>query len=202
MFGHLFYSRNCKSCGDFIRIINQEGIINGFNMISIDDLSAQQITNLSIKFVPTVIVRDQNGSNIFEAGKAFEWVNNLIQFRRQNMAKMVEMQRRRIIQANINAGVTGVGMEHSPMETSGISDDFSYLVTDHAQPKSFMPYGHDDQYKIVTLKNLDESRLSEGEQKQRISNYEKSRTMQNATIEQYIENQLRDTICNNLSNGN
>jgi hypothetical protein len=200
MFGYLFYSKMCPDCGTFFKIIKMEGIANGFNMVSVDDIPATQISKLNLTVVPAVMVRDNSGnSNLYEGPKALEWLRNLVQFRHQNMAKMAEMQRRKILISNASAGVGNVGLGHAPMETTGISDDFSYLITDHALPKSFMPYGHDDLYKISTPINTAERKMSEGEQKSHLSMYDKSRSMQNASIEQYIENQLRETLCNNLT---
>lgn len=202
MFGYLFYSKMCPDCGTFFKIINMEGISNGFNMISIEDIPATQISKLNLTVVPAVMVLDNGGkSNLYEGQKALEWLRNLVAFRHQNMAKMAEMQRRKILISNASSGVGSSGMGHAPMETTGISDDFSYLITDHALPKSFMPYGHDDLYKISTPMNTAERKMTEGEQKSQLSLYDKSRSMQNASIDQYIETQLRDSLCNNLTQG-
>ena len=102
MFGFLFYSSRCEGSANFIRHITSEKINNLFNMISIDTMSTEQILSLGIKRTPMVVLRNQNNETIgvHEGSAAFEWLNNLIQFRRQNMAKIVDQNRKKLIQSN------------------------------------------------------------------------------------------------------
>ena len=103
MFGYLFYSPRCESSANFIRIITSEKINQMFNLISIDTMSTEQILSLGIKKTPMLVLRDNNNKTIGvnEGQSAFEWLNNLIQFRRQNMAKIVEENRKKLLQANM-----------------------------------------------------------------------------------------------------
>lgn len=191
----LFYSTKCNDSMNFLKIITTEGIVNMFNKIAIETIPRNNLINLGINLVPAVVIKENNQQGIYEGSKAFEWLNNIVQFRRQNMARAQNMQRLKAIQTQVMT--EGIG--HAPLETSGISDEFSYLTTDHAQPKSFMPYGHDERHKIVTLNNTGEGKITETEQKQRTNVYNQTRETQNAAIEQYLENQLKETIIKNMT---
>jgi GTPase Era involved in 16S rRNA processing len=86
----LFYSPRCESSTNFIRILENKGVKPMFELISIDQMPTNDIIKLGINYVPTVMIRDQTGRNTirFEGKKAFEWLDNLIKFREQNMAKV------------------------------------------------------------------------------------------------------------------
>lgn len=188
MIAYLIYSNKCSDCKELIQIINREGITTGFNLISIDDMTSEQIVNLKINKVPAIITKEHNGNNINEGRNAFVWLNSLIEYRRKNMSNI---QNNKINYENIN--------KLSIMETTGISDGFAYLATDHAQPKSFMPYGHDNRYKIITLNNtIKEKTISETEQKRLVAELDKKRKQENSQLEEMLKEQLKNTICKSL----
>jgi hypothetical protein len=201
MLGYLFYSHRCESSANFIRIIQTEGIQNLFNIIDIDKMSTDQIIKLGIKFTPMVVLKNNNNSgnsnqSVSHEGKnAFQWLNNLIEFRRQNMIKMAETERNRIIKATRTQNDNVLC--YKPLETSGISDIFAYVDVDHYQPKSFMQYGQDVGNKIVTFQD-NQAKISERETQSKINEYNKNRKVQDSQIESMIQNNLKETLINKI----
>lgn len=103
MNNYLFYSKRCESCANFIRIIQNKGLFNMFQLMCIDTMSREQILNLNIKFTPMVVIRDMSGKNpssTYEGKDAFVWLDNIVRFREQNLAKIVDNNRKKILQSN------------------------------------------------------------------------------------------------------
>lgn len=201
MFGYLFYSPRCESSANFIRIITSERINQMFNLISIDTMSTEQIISLGInKKTPILVLRDNNNKTIgvHDGQSAFEWLNNLIQFRRQNMAKIVEENRKKILQANIAQNINRDLVSGKSDELNGISDSFSYINLDYTSPKSFLPYGHDNEFKILTFKD-NQNKISNNEMNSKISEYNNMRTKTDADIKDIIDTNLKNNLLNNIS---
>lgn len=201
MFGYLFYSPRCESSANFIRIITSEKINNMFNLISIDNMSTQQLISLGIKKTPMIVLRNQNNQTIgvHEGQLAFEWLNNLIQFRRQNIINTVEQNRKKIIQSNIAQQVNKDNIAGRSDELSGISDNFTYINVDYVPTKSFLPYGHDSEFKILTFKD-NQNKISEQDIKSKLSEYQNVRTKTDNDIKNIVDNQLKLNIINQLNN--
>ncbi len=202
---YLFYSSRCESSSNFIRILQNKGMINMFNRISIDKMPTEQIINLGINYTPMVVIKAQNGQNTtFEGKKAFEWLENIVKFREENMAKIVEMNRKKILQANAQANQNNQLLSFQPLETSGISDSFSYTaenLQDVAQPKSFMPYGSDTDFRIATFKD-NQGKMNQAELNDKLKQYTEKHTEQTQSIENSIENQKKMSLINKIQNSN
>ena len=200
MFCFLFYSPRCESSANFIRIISSEKIDNMFNQISIDTMSTEQLIGLGIKRTPMIVLRNQQNETIgvHEGSAAFEWLNNLIQFRRQNMAKIVEQNRKKLIQAN-NSGNNGDIVNGASNELSGISDNYSYINIDYVPSKAFMPFGHDENFKILTF-NDNQGKINDRDMKSKISEYNSLRQNTDTEIKTNITNQLKNNLLNNQLN--
>ncbi len=204
---YLFYSSRCESSANFIRILQNKGLFNMFQTISIDQMPIEQITNLGINYTPMIVIRENNGQNSsFEGKKAFEWLERIVKFREENMARIVEMNRKKILQANSQANAQAQNniLSFLPLETSGISDNFSYTaehLQDVAQPKSFMPYGADGDFKIATFKD-NQGKMSQAELNDKLKQYTDKHTQQTSSIENTIENQMKNTLINKMTNNN
>jgi hypothetical protein len=200
MLGYLFYSHRCENSANFIRIIQSEGIQNLFNMMDIDKMTTDQIIKLGIKFTPMIVIKNNNNQSISHEGKnAFVWLNNLIEFRRQNMIKMAEMERNKIIKSNRSVNQNDNILCYKPLETSGISDIFAYVDVDHYQPKSFMQYGEDNTNKIITFQD-NQAKISERETQSKLNEYDNNRKKQDTQIENLIQNNLKETLYNKIQN--
>jgi len=203
MNNYLFYSKRCESSVNFIRIIQNKNLINMFQLMCIDQMSREQIINLGIKFTPMVVIRDMSGKNpstSYEGKDAFVWLDNIVKFREQNMAKIVENNRKKILQSNreINKEDNIMGFQSS--ENLGISDNFSYTadnLENVAQPKSYMGINTDQ--KIITF-NVNEKPLTQREMDTKMKEIKEKKEQQDNSIHNMIENQLKQTIINKLSN--
>ena len=202
MYCYLFYSPRCETSVNFIRIITNEKIQNMFTLISIDTMTRDQIISTGMKKTPMVAIRDQNNvtSGVYEGQVAFEWLNNVIQHRRQNMMKMVEMNRKKLIEANQKVNNTdGSTFVARTDDQNGISDTYSYIDLDYVSSKSFMPYGKDVDFKILTF-NDSNGKINQNDMNNKISEYENFRKQTQSAIENNIQNQLKDTLINNIQN--
>jgi hypothetical protein len=148
-------------------------LLSNFEMVCLEDLVAQKKPlPPNIKVVPALILPEMNA--ILQGKETFEWVEKIrINMIKMNMTKTMQ-----------NTGPHGF----TSVEMGGFSDNFAYTMTDIAQPKSFLPYGKDDEYAIYTgvevgkMNNKDMDKLikdSEGKRKEfdrSVSdNFEKSR---------------------------
>lgn len=204
MFGFLFYSSRCEGSANFIRHITSEKINNLFNLVSIDTMSTEQIISLGIKRTPMLVLRNQNNETIgvHEGSAAFEWLNNLIQFRRQNMAKIVEQNRKKLIQSNNNnQNVPKDNIIGKSDDITGISDNFSYIDIDYTPSKSFLPYGQDNDYKILTF-NDNQGKINNKDMTSKINEYNNIRSVTDNQIKENITTQLKNNIINNIQSNN
>ena len=203
MNNYLFYSKRCESSANFIRIIQNKGIFNMFQLMCIDQMSRDQILNLGIKFTPMVVIRDMTGRNpstTYEGKDAFVWLDNIVKFREQNLAKIVENNRKKILQSNreINKDDNIIGFQSQ--ENLGASDNFSYTADnlEHvAQPKSYMGVGSEQQ--IITF-NVKEDKIKQREMENKMKEISGKKEQQDKAIELMIENQLKQNIINKLTN--
>lgn len=202
MYCYLFYSPRCETSVNFIRIITNEKIQNMFTLISFDTMTRDQIISTGMKKTPMVAIRDQNNvtTGVYEGQVAFEWLNNVIQHRRQNMMKMVESNRKKLIQANQKVNNTdGSSFVARTNDQNEISDTYSYIDLDYVSSKSFMPYGKDTDFKILTF-NDSNGKINQNDMNNKISEYENFRKQTQSAIENNIQNQLKDTLINNIQN--
>jgi len=201
MFGFLFYSPRCESSANFIRIITSEKINSMFNLISIDTMSTEQLISLGIKKTPMLVLRNQNNETIgiHEGQASFEWLNNLIQFRRQNMMNMVEQNRKRLIQSNIATQANKDNVSGRSDELTGISDNFAYVNVDYVPTKSYLPYGQDNDFKILTFTD-NQGKITERDMKSKISEYESTRKQTDTEIKNIVNTQLKSNLLNQINN--
>ncbi len=200
MFGYLFYSPRCESSANFIRIITSEKINTMFSLISIDTMATDQLISLGIKKTPMLVLRNQNNETIgVHEGKAvFDWLNNLIQFRRQNMINMVEQNRKRLIQSNMTQQVNKDNISGTSDEMMGLSDNFAYVNVDYVPTKSYLPYGQDNDFKILTFTDS-QGKITERDMKSKISEYESARNKTDVDIKGIINDQLKASLVNQMN---
>lgn len=194
----LFYSTQCDKCVNFINILKNNGLVTLFTFHAVNSMNAQDILAMGIKSVPCVVVKSDNNIQIFEGAGAFKWLENILEFRRQNMVNMANEQRRRLTAIAVksqNMGPKG----HSDVENSGLSDAFAYVddKLDIALPKAFQMYGADDMNRIITPHSSnDKYKFNEKETNEMIAKYELMKSKQNDIIEKEIEQQLISAVYN------
>ena len=200
MYGHCFYTEDPKDehSMEFLRQLVNENLDKSFTMISISKMPASELRRINLTQVPAIIVNVASKSTIYEGAKAFEWLDNTVRWRKETLSKQIDDNRVRLLKSNAEAMKNkDVEMGYSQMEMGGISDDFSYLITDHAQNKSFMQCGFEDFYKIPTFKSKSETKMSDSELKANQMNRERQTKM----IQDETVGKLRDTLCTNMQRG-
>jgi len=203
MFGFLFYSPRCESSANFIRIITTEKINQMFNLVNIDTMSREQIISLGITKTPMLVLRDQNNQTIgvHEGQAAFIWLNNLIQNRRQNMSKIIQENRKKLIQSNMAQNINKDLVSGKTDEMTGVSDNYSYVDIDYTSSKSFLPYGQDSDFRILTFKD-NQGKFTNNELNSKISEYNNIRTKTDSDIKNIIDNNLKTSLVSQFQNNN
>jgi hypothetical protein len=208
--GYIFYSQKSKSCLDLLTYMQNQGIINMFIPRCIDKMSDTDIVKLGLTVVPTiVIITHQNGhevKGIYEKLDAFKWIETFIANRRQNMMKFAENNRKLIQQSEMKKKIKDGLYEYCQGESEGLSDSYSYWKDDmtkdidSAQPKTFLPYGKDNAYSIITIpedKTAKGYKIKDSDQSVLISNLKNMRNDQDSNIKQFMEQEQINKVINN-----
>jgi hypothetical protein len=154
-------------------------MLSTFQMVCVEDMIAQKRPlPQGITMVPALILPEMNA--MFQGKETFMWLEKI----RTNYVKANMMS------AMVNNGPHGF----VNTEMGGVSDTFAYTTADMAQPKSFLPYGQDDQYNIYTgnegqkLKDKDQKKLiQEVEQKRKQFETELDKNLSQVRENMYIE---------------
>jgi len=175
----LFFSKKCQSSANLIVILKNLNLLNNFEMVCLEDLIAQKKQPPpNIKSVPALIMQDLN--LVLQGKETFEWVEKI----RMNMIKM------NIAKTAQQAGPHGF----TNVEMGGFSDNFAYTLTDLAQPKSFLPYGKDDEYGIYT--GVEVNKIIGKDMDKVVNEANKKRKEQDKTIGEFLDNCKKDQILN------
>ena len=202
----LYYSKKSKACDDLLMFIKNQGILNMFEIYCIDTMTDEQLIKLQLNVVPTIaVVSFKEGKNIidlYEKINAFKWVEQLVVNRRQNMLKYAETNRRLVQQTEMKKKIKEGLYEYCKNETEGISDAYTYLADniESAQPKSYLPYGKDNMYTIMTIpedKTKSGYKLTEKEQRDLSNKLMKERTEQDASLKSMMETEQIEKVVSN-----
>jgi hypothetical protein len=178
--------------------MDNQQLLSKFNCKNIDMMSTAELSQLGLTEVPTILIVNtlQNGEvrqGLYEGEKAFDWVRGMVENRRQNMLKHVESTRKLIQVGEMKKKIQDGMLDFSGAESSGVSDDYSYWSNDtnidqqldKAQPKSFLPFRADNQFRIMTIPvDVKEKgyKLSKKDQDKLTEDLEASRKMQTEQI--------------------
>lgn len=175
----LFFSKKCQSSANLIVLMKNLNLLNNFEMVCLEDLIAQKKQPPpNIKTVPALIMQDIN--LVLQGKETFEWVEKI----RMNMIKM-----------NIAKNAQQTGPHgFTNVEMGGFSDNFAYTLTDLAQPKSFLPYGKDDEYAIYT--GVEVNKIIGKDMDRIINDANKKRKEQDKNISEFLDNCKKDQILN------
>lgn len=215
MTGYIFYSKQCKSCLDLITYMENQGILNMFEIKCVDTMSETEIIRLGLSGVPTIVIittnngRQQKG--IYEKNEAFKWVNGLIQNKKQNMMKHVAEKRKLIEQSEMKKKLEDGVFEYCSTEAQGISDSYAYYKEDKylngdlskdldlSQPKSFLTCDRLNTDSILTIpenKNQPGYKLNERDQKVLLSKLENNRKDYDDKVKLLMEQEQIQKVLN------
>ncbi len=174
----IFYSTQCQFCHDLIRSMKNEGILQYFRMICVDN----NIQNLpaNITQVPAIITTDTN--RVYLANEAFKWLQGVKYMRQQK----INESNKKLIEYNIQKNAQSGG-PHSfiATEMNGVSDNFAYTDIDMAQPKNFQEYGKDDR-DIILTPPID-TKINTSQQSKKLKEAELSREQQNKVFSEHMK---------------
>lgn len=166
----IFYSRNCKTCQNLIKLLDNEKLLSFFNLYCVDDRLDHVPPQITM--VPTAIVANINKPLV--AKEIFEWVQQ-IKFIRQNA--IVDMQKKMIkdnlIKLLNNKGVVG----WVDQEMTGTSDNYAYTNIDKPLSHSFFNVDDEKNSAIFTAPES-KDKLSKYDQKKKIDELEQARKTQ------------------------
>lgn len=188
MSGYLFYSNNCETCVNLIKIMKNENLLEMFKCYDVEQMSMEDITKLGLDAVPTILIINVSQSGEQQKGvyvqeKACNWIENVINNRRANMIKYTENTKKLIEMQEMKKRMQDGLLGYSNMETSGISDAYSFwsdkpeidMTLDIAQAKSYVGYDKDpkkflekyNQSRIMTIPDIEGTK----EDKKKIKGY-------------------------------
>lgn len=197
MFIRLFYSKKCNECMNVWQVIQNENIVKMFILICVDDFSSKEISTLSIKEVPAIVVSAENQRPaIFEGPiKCSQWLTNFTINRRRNLAQQVEQQRKLIQKAHTNIRVQEGGpVEYTEAEMDGVSDAYSYNNIDIGQAKNFVMVG-DEENQFIRTPQMFENKIDMDKMRKELSTLESSRQSDNQQFMKIMEqNQIQSII--------
>lgn len=227
MSGFLFYSNNCETCVNLITIMKNEKLLDMFKCSDVEKMSMEELNRLGLEAVPTILIINVSSTGEQQKGvyvqkQACNWVENVINNRRSNMIKYTENTKKLIEMQEMKKRLQDGLLGYSNMETSGISDDYSFwsdkpeidVNLNMAQSKSFLGYDKDpkkflqqyNQSRIMTIPDIegtkDDKRKLKGyivndkEQEKLIKDLEKNRNSQLEIIKDNMQKEQINSVIN------
>jgi len=201
MFGILFYSgKKCPTSDNLRKVMHDQELLQFFTQQCVDTMSIDELVKMGLKVIPTLVVLQKNGGKqIYDAPQAFQWVESIVRSRREAIIKTAEHTRKLINIDNTKMQIKDNLQDHDPLVTSGVSDGFSSWNNDitkdnsDAQPKNYLPYGKDEQFRIMTFVD-NGAKISSAEQEKQLASVMQTRNIQTNTIKKFYEQQQINTV--------
>lgn len=193
MFIRLYYTKRCNECLNLLRVIQNEGIERMFIYMCLDEFSAADISKLSIKVLPSIVVSIENQNpSVYEGPqRCSQWLTDFTINRRRNLAQQVEQQMRMIQKTHATIRQQEGGpIEYTEAEMDGIGDSYAYNNIDICQPKNFVIVGTEDK-SFIRTPNMEEGKVNLTELERRLDAIEKSR---NNDRDQFMKNMEQNQI--------
>lgn len=215
MSGYLFYSDKCSTCTNLRTIMSNQQLLNDFNTKNVDNMPIEEINKLGLQKVPTILIvytysNGETKQGLYEGENAFDWVKNVVNTRRQNMMKYTTDTRKLIQTNDVKKKIKEGVLDFCGIENNGVSDDYAYYSDkieidrqlDTAQPKSFLPYGQDNNYRILSIPVSTADKLKQGykiaenDQLKMTDDLKKARDNFDNQIKDNMKNEHVDSIIN------
>lgn len=166
----LFYSRECTTCVNLLKVLQNENMINHFKLFCVDDRLNELPVDITV--VPTLIVSSVNKPLV--AQEAFDWIKK-VKFLNQKSPVKSE------------SDVIG----WMSQEMGGVSDSYAYTKVDTAQPRSYLNYNSNNGG-IYTPPNM--GKINKKQQDDMIKKVENFRTNQDNSYVQFMKKQQVDAV--------
>lgn len=195
-----FYSsEECEYSHKMWKIMENEQILPMFEKYNILDIDSDKIMQLELQMVPAIIIIDDDTGrkSKVEAIRAFQWLEKMVTNRRHNSMMSTNANRVKILQRNIELNKNSMVSNFSQEEMSGFSDNYTYLLTDLPQAKTFVALGADNQA-IVTIP--EQGKVKKEEMNRIIKNNQQMREAQDKILEKESEQSRLEAIYDNKNN--
>lgn len=195
----LFYASNDKESMNIYNIIIQNGLNRLFQDIDVIKLPMQELQNLSMKTVPTIVVSSpQTRPDVYDGPKNCSlFLNNLIVNRRTSQIQETESRMQIIQKAQRDARMKSEGpAEYCEAEMTGTSDGYAYMQTDMAQAKSFVLVGQEDDISVITPQ-CKEVKIGKRQMAADLVSLEKARNQDLTSYKSEMEQRQIDSIFSN-----
>jgi len=183
----LFYSNKCTTSKNLLFVLNNEGLINMFKLVCVDNILDKippQITK-----VPTMIV--SNVAKPLIAQETFKWVEQMrfLNNKNQSSTTFINKQQNQTNQVN---QINNEPQEFDYFEAAGISDRYSY--TDDRQTQHlYVNVGEEDKHSIFTAP-LEENKFSKADQEKIVKERLLNREKQDSENVIYIQKELASKL--------
>jgi len=204
MEAYLFYSVNCEFCKKLMFVMKNQNLLYLFKLICIDELSPIELTTRGITQIPTIVLINKYGGKIqkqiLEGANAGQWVENMINNRRNFVIQNTEKNRNAIQLQNLKAQKMDGISNYYIMETKGISDAYSYWNDEIKkevqlpQPKSYVSPAHIDE-KIITFID-DKEKLDTSTMSGKMNELKNVRSRDENEIKNVLERQQIEKVIN------
>lgn len=191
----LFYSRNCDTCKNLIKILQNENLLGYFRLFCVDD-RLDQIPK-HITQVPTMIVSNVNKPLV--SGETFEWVKN-IKFIKQKF--VMDMNKRTIQENLLNMAKNNVSgpLGFVDSEMAGLSDKYALQDEKIDQAFSHNYFGLGNETKNTIFTAPEQSKIDKQDQLKKIKDMEKNRKTQDEEFVGVMKQQQLKAIISSEQN--
>lgn len=193
----IYYLSSCNECKNLLQVIFNEGIQRMFVPVCLDNSSSEDLykimTSLKIDTLPTIVISSENQQPMIFEGpqQCSQWLTNFTLNRRKNIVQVVDNQRRLIQKAQMIARNQDGTDGFIEAEMDGISDTYSYNLTEIGQPKNYVMVGDEDKYNIVTPQ-LKEGKIDDITLRKQMAELENNRNNDKRQLMQIMEqNQIK-----------
>jgi hypothetical protein len=180
------------------KILNEEGILQWFDKIDINEKPLEWLVQMGLKEVPTVLQMGvDNKKELFEGTNAFKWLDTLIKNRRSSVNQIANMNRQKLLESNRQINDMGANKnltEYVAGEMSGLSDEYGYLQTDMYQTKNYVDC-HRGGQSIVTIN--EQGKLNKNQTDMTIKNANELRDKQTQLLKDEMKQGHIDTVFGN-----
>jgi len=196
---YFFYSSNkCEYSTRMWKILNDEGILQWFDKINVDEKSLEWLLQIGLKQVPAVLITgNDNKRELHEGLESFKWLDTLIKNRRSNINQIATMNRQKLLENNrqINNMGDNKGLtEYVTGEMTGLSDEYGYLQTDIYQAKNYVDCLKGGQ-SIVTIN--EQGKLTKNQTDNSINSANEQREKQTQMLKNEMKQGHEDCIYGN-----
>ena len=196
---YFFYSSNkCENSANMWRILSDEGILNWFDKINVDEKSLEWLLQMGLKLVPAVLIMGtDNKRELYEGPESFKWLDGIIKNRRSSINQIANMNRQKLLENNRQINNTGENRgltEYVSGEMTGLSDGYGYLQTDMYQAKNYVDCLKGGQ-SIVTIN--EQTKLNKNQTDISINSANEQREQQTQVLKEEMKQGHLDAVFGN-----